>query len=217
MKLQRYLDEQYMGLQKLYKPTQETVDEFAGFLDKNCRPWFKEVGDYTEANKAVRRGVKESIGTWKVKKGTRHKDREPKLTAKPVFEVYDKAFAEEFGWWVRSKGVFTGSTGVAISYGSAYYFFPIGQYKYVWSHNYSKLVWRNLTTPANWNNMSDDQRELHLDDQEQNAKEAVKGYQDKNIKRATRMLRDYEAIFQCKQYVLADDVVVEPALLQIFG
>jgi len=216
MKFQSYLDEQYKGLSPIYKHTQKTVDELASLLDKKCKLWFKEVGNYNDAGNPVYRGVKESIGTFRIKKGTRTKDRVPKLTQKEVFEIFDKAFAEEFGWWVRSRGIFTGDEQIAYSYGSSYMFFPIGQYKYVWSHRYRK-VWHNLTNPGTWDNMSDDQRELHLDDIEYEAQEAVKYYNDNNIKRAIRMLEKYEAIFQCKSYVLVDDVLADLALKQMFG
>ena len=213
MKFQNYLDEQL----KFFRQTQENVDEFASFLDKNCKPWFKEVGNYYDASNPVYRGVKQSIGTFIIKKGARHKDREPKLTAKPVFEVFDKAFAEEFGWWVRSKGVFTGNYQVTGSYGTPYMFFPMGSYKYVWSFRFRK-VWSKLTTPGSWDYMSDWERELHLNDREQDAKEAVKYYNDKNIKRAVITPgADYEAIFQCKKYVLAEESLAELALKQMFG
>jgi hypothetical protein len=219
MKFQSYLDEQ-----KPYWHTQKTVDELASLLDKKCKPWFKEISNYDEAGnpvyrgvkESIGRGVKESIGTFRVKKGTRTKDREPKLTQKEVFEIFDKAFAEEFGWWVRSRGIFTADRQMTHAYGNPYMFFPIGQYKYVWSFNFRK-VWHNLTNPGTWGQMSDEQRELHLDDQKDTAEEVVKLYNDNNIKRAVRMLRDYEAIFQCKSYVLVEDELANLTLKQMFG
>jgi hypothetical protein len=102
------------------------------------------------------------------------------------------------------------------AYGNPYMFFPIGQYKYVWSFNFRK-VWHNLTNPGTWDMMSDRQKEMHIFDMEDTAEEVVKLYNDNNIKRAVRMLRDYEAIFQCKSYVLVEDELANLTLKQMFG
>ena len=171
-------------------------DDLLEIIHKECKPWLKEIGDFniTTVTNPVFRGTR---------KGTRRSDRTPKLTQKEIFEVYDKAFAERFGWWVRSRGVFTGSEGVAGSYGSyVYVFMPMGKYKYVWSTKYTK-VWHNLTNPGTWERMSDDQREMHLEDQEDTAKEAVRYYNDRNIRGAMKADNvKFEAIFECKKYLL---------------
>ena len=173
-------------------------------IHKECKPWVKEIKDFSIKTlpNPVFRGVKDSLRVFRIKKGTRRPDRVPKFTAKQVFEIYDKAFADRFGWWVRSKGVFTGGEHVAHGYGNPYVFMPIGKYRYVWSNDYQK-VWHNLTHPDNWEMKTDLQKKAHLVDQERTAKNAVKFYQDKNIREAMRTnSAAYESIFECKKYLL---------------
>jgi hypothetical protein len=184
-------------------------------VQKECKPWLKEVGDFsiTTIPNPVFRGTEENVRIFRVKKGSRRTDRIPKFTQREVFEIFDKAFADRFGWWVRSKGVFTGSEHVAYGYGKTYIFFPMGKYRYVWSVKYQK-VWHNLTSPGTWEMKTDTQKKDHLIGQEQIAKEAVKFYQDRNIRGTMR--KDnvaYEAIFDCKKYLL----MTHKAFLAISG
>jgi hypothetical protein len=188
-------------------------DQLIELIHKECKPWLSEIDDFniTTVVNPVFRGVNQSIGLYRIMKGTRASDRTPKLTQKEVFEIFDKAFADRFGWWVRSKGVFTGSERVAYSYGSnQYVFMPMGKYRYVWSTKYSK-VWHNLTTPENWKMMTDKERKIHLDDQEQVAKMAVRYYKDRNIRGVMRTDNvKFEAIFECKNYLLIDkDIYID--------
>lgn len=200
MRLVRHINEQ----PPVEKFTDLQLAELLDVVQKECKPWIKEIGKFniTKIPNPVYRGVKQNIQVYSIKKGARSSDRVPKYTQKEVFEIFDKAFADRFGWWVRSKGVFTASEGVAYSYGNTYIFFPMGRYRYVWSAKYQK-VWHNLTHPATWDMMSDVQRELHLDDQEQEAEDAVRYYKDKGIRGA--MANEgvaFEAIFECKKYLL---------------
>ncbi len=174
-------------------------------IHKECKPWLKEIGNFniTVVKNPVFRGVEQSIRLFRVLKGTRRTDREPKLTQKEVFEIFDKAFADRFGWWVRSKGVFTGSEHVSDTYGTSYVFFPMGKYRYVWSNEYNK-IWHNLTHPDTWEMMTDTGRKKHLISQKIDAAADVKFYNNKNIKAAMRKNRSFEAIFECKQYLLME-------------
>jgi hypothetical protein len=173
-------------------------------IHKECKPWVKEIGDFsiTTIPNPVFRGIKEGIRVFRIKKGTRRIDRKPKYTQQEVFEIFDKAFADKFGWWARSKGVFTGSEHLAYSYGKTHIFFPMGKYRYVWSAKYQK-VWHNLTHPGTWDMMNDTQKRLHLLDQKEIAQEAVRYYKDRNIRGVMRSADiAYEAIFECKKYLL---------------
>lgn len=205
MRLIRHLNEQTPPIKK--GPSYLEADQLLELIHKECRPWLKEIGDFniTTVVNPVFRGVNQSIRLYRIMKGARASDRTPKFTQKEVFEIFDKAFAERFGWWVRSKGVFTGSEYIAYSYGSGQYvFMPMGKYRYVWSTKYSK-VWHNLTNPGNWELLTNRERKIHLDDQEQVAKEAVRYYRDKNIKGAMKADNvKFEAIFECKKYLLID-------------
>lgn len=206
MRLIRHLNEQTPFLMKK-GPTELEQNQLLELIHKECKPWLREIGsfDIKTIPNPVFRGVSDNIRLYRVKKGTRKVDRIPKLTQKEVFEIFDKAFAERFGWWVRSKGIFTGSDYVAGSYGSqSYVFFPMGKYRYVWSTKYTE-VWKNLTTPGNWNVMPNFMRKEHLEEQEKNAKKAVAFYKDKGIRGAmANAFADFEAIFECKKYLLME-------------
>ncbi len=140
-------------------------------IHKECKPWVKEIGNFsiTTIPNPVFRGIEEGIRVFRIKKGARKIDRKPKYTQQEVFEIFDKAFADKFGWWARSKGVFTGSEHLAYSYGKTHIFFPIGKYRYVWSVKYQK-VWHNLTHPGTWDMKTDLQKKAHLIDQKEIAR-----------------------------------------------
>lgn len=202
MRLIRHLNEQTPPIEKSFTDLEMNI--LLETINKECKPWLKEIGDFsiTTLPNPVFRGIKDNVRIFRIKKGTRRPDRVPKFTAKQVFEIFDKAFADRFGWWVRSKGIFTGSEHVAYGYGNTYVFFPMGKYRYVWSVKYQK-VWHNLTHPDTWDMKTDLGKKAHLVDQEQVAKEAVKYYKDRNIKGAMRSDGvPYESIFECKKYLL---------------
>jgi hypothetical protein len=202
MRLIRHLNEQTPPIQKDY--TALELNMLLELVQKECNPWLREIGDFsiTTIPNPVFRGVEENVRIFRVKKGTRRSDRIPKFTQKEVFEIFDKAFAEKFGWWARSRGIFTGSEHVAYSYGKTYVFFPMGKYKYVWSARYQD-VWHNLTHPTFWEGLTDIERKKHLIGSKIKAESAVKKYNNRNIKGAMRSAGvAYEAIFECKKYLL---------------
>jgi hypothetical protein len=202
MRLIRFINEQTPPVQKSFSDLE--LNLLLEAIHKECKPWVKEIGDFsiTTVPNPVFRGVKENLRVFRMMKGTRSSDRVPKLTQQEVFEIFDKAFADRFGWWVRSKGVFTGNEYVAGSYGNSYVFMPMGKYRYVWSAKYQK-VWHNLTSPVTWDQKTDFGKKAHLVDQKQVAKEAVRYYKDRNIRGAMRSAAvEFEAIFECKKYLL---------------
>ena len=68
-----------------------------------------------------------------VKKKVRS-DRKPMNASPEEQRALDFGFQKKFGWKPRSNGAFiTSSITEAQTYGHAYFFFAIGDFKYVWS------------------------------------------------------------------------------------
>jgi hypothetical protein len=208
MRLIRYINERkkfedyYKTPPVKKKATALETERIVELIRKECKPFLKEVkGGFDLMANPLFRGMKSGPKIYGIMKGTRPSDRTPKFTAKEVFEIFDKTFADEFGWWVRSKGVFTGDKGTADGYGRPYLFFPMGNYKYVWSENYAS-VWRNLTRPDKFSNLSDTDKRTWLIHIEEEAKKAVKYYTDTGLSKAVKGHAFYEAVFQVKKYIV---------------
>jgi hypothetical protein len=198
MRLNKYLNEQ---AKKGLKPSE--LDQLVELIRKECKPFLKEVGKgaFDLMANPLFRGLKKGPRIYAIMKGTRRSDRIPKFTAREVFEIFDKAFADEFGWWVRSQGVFTGDKATADGFGEPHLFFPMGNYKYVWSENYSS-VWSNLTTPTKFESLSDSDKETWLKHIEKKARQAVVNYDDKGLRSVVKGYNFYEAVFQVKKYIV---------------
>lgn len=96
-------------------------------ITEDCAPFLKEFG-----NKRIYRGVKRYVSD--IKRITPRKNRKPKDVSLEVHKLCDNILNSIFGWKARSEGVFvTRDKLTAQGYGSMYLFFPIGEYKYIWS------------------------------------------------------------------------------------
>ena len=199
MRLIRYINEQTPPVKKA--ATSLELGQVIDTIRKECKPFLKEVGPLVDHNSPIFRGIKNPPRIWTIMKGTRGSDRTPKFTAKEIFEIFDKAFADKFGWWVRSKGVFTGDKGTADGYGDPNLFIPMGNYKYVWASDYAK-VWSNLTRPNKFAALTDEEKRTWLTHIEGKAKEAVKVYKNTGLKSAVKGHFFYEAVFQVKKYIV---------------
>jgi hypothetical protein len=75
--------------------------------------------------------------------GAVRKNRRPVDTSQYQHELFDRLFYKKFGIKGRSQALFcTGNAGVARNYasgGSAYMIFPVGKYKFLWSHEVTDL------------------------------------------------------------------------------
>jgi len=69
-------------------------------------------------------------GLYRMK--SRLEDRKPLSMRPKMHDAVNKVFEREFGWKVRN-GVFTRGMGDVTGYGEPHIFFPIGDYKFVWS------------------------------------------------------------------------------------
>lgn len=116
----------------------ETVDSIANLLKKDCNKWLTEF-----KGNVMYRGLKKPVQqAYTII--TPRTDRIPTDTPPALSEVLDEWFLSKFNWMPRKTGVFvTPQKATAEYYGYTHMFFPIGDYKYIWSpecHDlYSKL------------------------------------------------------------------------------
>jgi hypothetical protein len=109
----------------------ENVDDIIGIINDKCQPFVKKFRNKTMG--LFYRGVKKNIPEFDVV-SSRLDNRKPLDSSNQVHEIANKLFIKKFGWPVRN-GVFASSDEAGImEYGSAYIFFPMGDFDYVWSH-----------------------------------------------------------------------------------
>jgi len=105
------------------------VNDLISILKKDCKKFIKFVGLYNPPA-LVYRSIKGSNDDYTTR--TPRTNRKPTDTPLYVQEIMDVLFYERFGWKPRSGGVFT-ATGGFEGYGVPHVFFPIGDFKFVWS------------------------------------------------------------------------------------
>lgn len=104
---------------------------------KDCQPYLKALkGQYHEAM----RGHRSTIKVWSKRKV--RQDRKPLETDKRIHDLADKLFQKKFGLKPRSQAAFSFSDlnkGFAF-YGDMMYFYPIGNFKFLWSKEVKDLT-----------------------------------------------------------------------------
>ena len=154
-----------------------------------------------------------------IKKSVRS-DRKPRDIPIELHDVLDNAFKRKFGWAVRSSGVFaTQDWEHATEFGiDTYMFFPIGNFKYVWSGAFHDLF-GSLETSfgddlraafADWDTMPEWEtlyRNLDITKKPtQNLKEIQKEVGDFIVSRYTDKYlassEKSEVTFKCNEYYL---------------
>lgn len=119
---------------KQYINEAKSVDEIYEILSKDCKPF---INDFLKRKKTfLWRGTNKRIDS--IQKITPRKDRKPRDMPKELHKFLDNVFKDNFGWYVRSEGVFVASDryfaeDFSDTGGDAYLFFPIGRYDYIWS------------------------------------------------------------------------------------
>lgn len=122
-----------------------SVEEIYEMLKRDCTKYLELLKSCTivdtELHKEVPmlyRGVRartEDIMSMKVRENRRSKD-----TDQAISDEIDDKFEQELGIRPRSTGVFTiGNSDIASHYGNSYLFFPIGDFKYIWSDRIADL------------------------------------------------------------------------------
>lgn len=105
---------------------EETVENIIATLQKDCKPFLKE-----KKGRVLYRGTR-SYEDIEIK--VRRKDRRPSNTPEFISKEIDKLFQKKFGWKPRAQGIFASGDRYATRiYGECHLFFPIGDYRYIWS------------------------------------------------------------------------------------
>ena len=171
------------------------INKWIGILEDECQPYLKEC---RKVDDFLYRGSPKSNseGIFKLKP---RMDRRPMDTPRELHNYLDKLFKKKFGWEVRSEGVFvTGDDYQADNYGIVYLFFPIGQFKYVWSPKISDMLHyldgKNFVEQTfGWELTADIENSKILQDM-------VNTYTDKGLSKA--IANEGEISVKCKEYYL---------------
>lgn len=173
------------------------------YLDKNCKKFLNEIkGNY------IFRGIG-NYQDYAIK--TPRKDRLPRDLNQKLHDFYDEAFKRAFGWKVRSEGVFTTGSRTHM-YGGIHLFFPIGNYKYLWSPKiYDLYGYTYELMSLDRNNMKDDQTfrllkagKLDKKTYKKLLSKAVKNIKDEYITKNLIAAKESgsEITFHCKKYLI---------------
>jgi hypothetical protein len=107
----------------------EILEDTISKIKKDCQPFLKEI---KSVGRLLYRGSKIQIKSYKILKSYLE-DRTPKNMNIEVHDYLNKQFKKKFGWPIRN-GIFVSfDPDMAASYGTPYFFFPIGKYKYSFS------------------------------------------------------------------------------------
>jgi hypothetical protein len=128
MRLQKYIiDESRMERRML--------EEFRDFFPKFYKDCKKFLDDWEKsgAKTFLNRNTHEATDFYLIKKSHVDSHRNPMDTPRELHDYLNEIFKRKFGWNVRN-GVFTSGKYLDSQYGSnQYIFFPIGNYKFVYS------------------------------------------------------------------------------------
>lgn len=139
MKLRKFLSENIIVNGVTY--SEREYDSFMTAweqIKRECKPFLKELSTRNRNKLVLLRGAS-SNKRWE--KRSVRTDRYPKDMESQWHEAFDEVFDTEFDFKARSQGLFcTGKHSVAGGYGdNVYIIFPIGKYKYIWSHSITDL------------------------------------------------------------------------------
>jgi hypothetical protein len=122
-------------------------DETIELITKDCQPFLKECknlgrflyrGSQTIGNELSQsKFIKKTPFLYSV---LTRKNRTSSDTPIELHKYLNEQFKKKFGWFVRSEGVFTTfDEETASKYGSSYIFFPIDNYKYIYSNEVTDI------------------------------------------------------------------------------
>jgi hypothetical protein len=185
-------------------------------LHKDCKTFIESI----HFGQKVFRGSKKRANP--LLKVTPRKDRKPKDMPQDVHAALGRAFVKRFGWNPRTEGVFaTGGYPQAEEYGTAYYFFPIGDFKVVYSKTVDDLLIYLENQGVIQQGLIGRKFELSKRDKDRDldkmANNLVKMYvQDTNTAKKAQYSYN-EMMFQCKAYYLVDTKFVTRNYDEVFA
>jgi hypothetical protein len=108
----------------------EDFDDITPILKKDCKPFLKEMKKYK--GHLFFRGARYTIKD--IEKIKPRKNRKPLDTPIEIHNILGNAYKKKFGWNPRTEGVFAITDEFSAElFGNVHYFFPIGNYKYLYN------------------------------------------------------------------------------------
>lgn len=138
------------------------IKRFARILKRDCMPFLQQI-DFKIAEYPMYRGInpKQRGSTIIPNKRTarqktvRLKDRISRDTLQKIHNAINKHFIKMFGEPFRNALFATGRLSSALTYGDAYFVFPIGQFKFLWSPHIFDLWNEDMVTVDDYLNTID--------------------------------------------------------------
>ncbi len=126
----------------------DDAEDIVDILNEDCKPILNVLKKY-DYKYFLYRGSRSIADNFQ--KITPRKNRKPLNTPIKLHNILDKMFQKKFGWKARSEGVFAaGQLYPLDEYGPSYLFFPIGNFKYVWSPEIEDLYEEFDIDTLNW-------------------------------------------------------------------
>jgi hypothetical protein len=166
-------------------------------LEVECSKFFNQI----KKKSYIFRGIENLRSDFKKVKS--RKNRQPRDTPQYVHEKLDEMFQKNFGWKVRSEGVFTSGDPNLEDYGDIFLFAPVGNFKYIWSADIKDLYNKLLTigaVPPNRNIPNDVIMDM-FDKKSNKVEEIVKKYHHNEGLNISIRYKS-EIIFKCDYYYL---------------
>ena len=184
-----------------YLNEEKSIDK----IKRMSEPFFKEFGDAYMSNDFIWRGHRSAVNDFKTKQ--RRKNRKPRMIDTELHEYLDNISQELFNWPVRSQGVFCGGYGLASEWGVPYIFIPLGDYKYIWTTEYTDIY-----------ELYDDFDQTFEEDIKDRLYQLYKNlYKTSELSKAVEQGADFEAIFDCDFYLLVNSSYWETLKEQLFN
>lgn len=124
----------------LYQDVYDWNDfKFFDVIKENCKQYLAEIKDPTKV--IAYRGIRDRGDHGFISVKDTRTNRQPLDTNKGLSAKIDEWFKREYGIRFRSSANFAaGDSNIAGKFGDVYIMFPIGDYDYVWSPNYSDIT-----------------------------------------------------------------------------
>lgn len=130
---------------------EEDLDISEDVIIQKCAPFLSKVGGFEKyITQPLYRGMKRQYGITHLLNRT--ENRQPRDTPAPIHALINDWFKKNTGYYWRSNAVFaTGDYDMADKYGYVNVFFPVGDFNFCWSKNYTDLftALQNYTTVLN--------------------------------------------------------------------
>jgi len=199
MKFYNWINEIQTFLKKPKYKVREEFEEAWNEIEKNVKKDFLQ--SYKNTGKFILRAVQNYPQDKIYFEKKRRSSRKPKDTKKAVHTILNKLFKEKFGWPSRN-GVFTKSGGVD-KYGKSFIFFPIGNYKFVWSPYIDDLFTEIPTMPFIIQSGKKVDKEKWAQKKRKTLNTLVNKYKDDNLESAIKS--GNEISFKISKYYLLEN------------